>query len=129
MEVTLCWILCGRSKQYGTSDLRTRSHQAKFVVYVFVVETGVVVSALPWYVCLLVCLFSFGHEEIWLCVKLTRDGLWRQFSNVNLTTSGMNYNTEMEGTSVIHIMSLEDPASLKNCDHENLRSQHGATHL
>ena len=32
--------------------------------------------------------------EIWLCVKLARDGLWWLFSVVDLTISGMNYNPE-----------------------------------
>jgi hypothetical protein len=34
--------------------------------------------------------------------------VWWLFLVVNLTTSGMNYNPEVEGTPVIQILRLED---------------------
>ena len=36
-------------------------------------ESFIMVGIMTW------LLFSFGHKEIWLCVKLTRDGLWWLF--------------------------------------------------
>jgi hypothetical protein len=48
------------------------------------------------------------HTKDFLLMYFTPWTLLWLFLAVNLTTSGMNYNPELEGTPVIQILRLED---------------------
>lgn len=63
------------------------------------------------------CKGTFYQESMELLshyqkIKTRSWSLWQLFPVVNLTTSGMNYNPEMEGTPVIQILRLEDTGLL-----------------